>query len=116
MAVRLVLAKHGYHKGILLRLPFPFDIVIIAAPGKPKDLTHNSYRIFCLVTVDNLISILRPHILSVSERKSRSSSFSILSRLFSYLYSCNVFAGFRPRVFGTHWTAFLRSRFSSAWT
>ena len=62
MAVRLVLAKHGYHKGIPLRLPFPFDIVIIAAPGNPKDLTHNSYRIFCLVTVDNLISILRPHI------------------------------------------------------
>ena len=37
-------------QGHPLRLPFPFDIVIIAAPGNPKDLTHNSYRIFCLVT------------------------------------------------------------------
>ena len=46
MAVRLVLAKHGYHNGILLGLPLPFDIIVVAAPGNPKDLTHNCYWVF----------------------------------------------------------------------
>ncbi len=40
----------------------------------------------------------------------------IFFRLFSYLYSCNVFAGFRPRALGTPCTAFFRSHFSSSCT
>ena len=43
-----------------------------------------------------------PHFLSIDCRKSRNSSFSILSLLFSYLYSANVLAGFLPRCFAAY--------------
>ena len=53
------------------------------------------------MTVDNRVFCSRPHFLSVDCRKSRNSSFSIFNRLFSYLYSAIVLAGFLPRCFGT---------------
>ena len=52
------------------------------------------------------------HFLSVSERKSHNSLFSISRRLFSYLRSCKVFAGFLPRAFGIPCTSFFRSLIS----
>ena len=75
-------------------------ISIVAASGYPKELTHNWNGIFGPMTVDDLILKSRPHFLSVSERKSRSNAFSIFNLLFSYLYSCNVLAGFRPLNLG----------------
>ena len=42
MAALLMLAEHCHHRGILLGLPLPFDIIVVAAPGNPKDLTHNA--------------------------------------------------------------------------
>lgn len=50
--------------------------------------------------MDNSVLYPWPHFLSMDCRKSRNSSFSIFSRLFSYLYSANVFAGLRPRCLG----------------
>ena len=52
------------------------------------------------------------HFLSVIERKSRNNSFSIFIRLFSYLFSCSVSAGLRPRRFGTPRISFCLSRCS----
>ena len=62
------------------------------------------------MTINDGILCLWPHFLSVDCRKSRNNSFSIFNRLFSYLYSANVFAGFRPRAFGMPRTSFFRSR------
>lgn len=85
----------------MCRFAQPSYKIIVAAPGYAKKLTHNRYRIFFPVPIDDCILDLRPHFLSVDCRKSRNNSTSILSRLFSYLYSCNVFADLRPRCFGT---------------
>ena len=87
-------------RSIRSRLTKSLYIIVVAASGHTKEPAHNRDLVLCPVTADNLILKLRPHILSVSERKSRNNSFSILSRLFSYLYSCNVLAGLRPRCFG----------------
>lgn len=76
------------------------DKIIISASGYLKEATHDGYRIFISVPVDYRIFCPWSHFLSVECRKSRNSSFSIFSRLFSYLYSASVFAGLRPRVFG----------------
>ena len=77
------------------------DIVIVATSWYLKEPAHLADWIFILVTIDHHIFYACPHFLSVSERKSRNNSTSICNRLFSYLYSCNVFAGFLPRRFGT---------------
>ena len=61
------------------------------------------------MTVDNCIFDFRPHFLSTDCRKSRNNSTSIFNRLFSYLYSCSVFAGLRPRCFG------MEGSFSQLW-
>lgn len=53
-----------------------------------------------MVFKDYLIFYRWLHFLSVSKRKSRINSFSIFNLLFSYLYSCSVFAGLLPRCFG----------------
>lgn len=67
------------------------DESIVAASG---------YGILSFVAVYHCIFYLCPHFFPMDRRKSRSSSFSIFSRLFSYLYSASVFAGFRPRLLG----------------
>ena len=56
---------------------------------------------FLPVAINDLVFDAGLHSFPVSERKSRRSSTSIFSRLFSYLYSCKVFAGLRPRCIGT---------------
>ena len=61
-----------------------------------------------MVAIDNGIFYLWSHILSMDCRKSRNNSFSICNRLFSYLYSDNVFAGLRPRCLGIDNNFFLR--------
>ena len=81
-----------------------------------EKLTHHGYGIFLPVPVDNSVFCPWPHFLSVDCRKSRSNSFSIRNRLFSYLYSDSVFAGLRPRCFGTPWICFLLSRAKSLFT
>ena len=86
--------------------------ILFTAVLHPKEFAHNRYWIFFPVTVDDGVFCLWPHFLSVDCRKSCSNFTSILSRLFSYLYSCSVFAGFLPRNFGAPLAAFLRCRFS----
>ena len=85
---------------VFLRSVQTMDEIIVSTSGYLKEATHNGYRIFVSVTVDYGIFCSWPHFLPVECRKSRNNSFSILSRLFSYLYSASVFAGLRPRVFG----------------
>ena len=85
---------------IFLRSTQTMDEIIVSASGYLKEATHDGYRIFISVPVDHSIFCPWSHFLSVECRKSRNSSFSIFSRLFSYLYSASVFAGLRPRVFG----------------
>ena len=85
---------------VFLRPAQTMDEVIVSASGHLKEAAHNGYRIFVSVPVDHCVFCPWPHFLSVERRKSRNSSFSIFSRLFSYLYSASVFAGLRPRVFG----------------
>ena len=101
---------------IFFRRSLSLHIAVVTASGHAKELAHDRDRILFLVTVDNLVLKFRSHILSVSERKSRSNSTSIFSRLFSYLYSCNVLAGLRPLLFGTPCSSFFRSRFSRSCT
>ena len=54
-----------------------FDIVIVAASRHLKEPAHFADWIFIFVAVDHHIFYACPHFLSVSERKSRISSFSI---------------------------------------
>ena len=86
---------------ILCRKLHSFDIVIVAASRYIEEPTHLSDSIFVFMVIDHHIFYVCSRFLSVSERKSRSNSFSIFKRLFSYLYSGNVFAGLRPRNLGT---------------
>ena len=97
----LPLFRNGFCKGcIFLRSIQSMNEIIVSTSGYLKETTHDGYRIFISVPVDHGIFRPRSHFLSVERRKSRNSSFSIFSRLFSYLYSASVFAGLRPRVFG----------------
>lgn len=85
--------------------------IIVSASWYLKEAAHNGYWIFISVSVDYCVFCPWPHFLPVEYRKSRNNSFSIFSRLFSYLYSASVFAGLRPRVLGRadslsqHWIA-----------
>lgn len=96
-------------------LPDAFKAVVTTS-GYPEEFAHNRYWVFSPVTVNDGVLCLWPHFLSVDCRKSCINFTSILSRLFSYLYSCSVFAGFLPRNFGAPLAAFLRCRFSRLWT
>ena len=57
---------------------------VIAASGHRKESAHDKHRILFPVAVNDSIFCLGSHFLSVDCRKSRSSSFSICSRLFSF--------------------------------
>ena len=84
-----------------------FDKVICVSKQAAKAFketvgdTKNITTIYNPMPVNDIVFYVGFHFLSVSERKSRSSSTSIFNRLFSYLYSCSVFAGLRPRCLGT---------------
>ena len=95
------------------RYIYSLDIVIVSTSWYLKEPAHLADWILILVTIDHPIFYACPHFLSVSERKSRNNSTSIFKRLFSYLYSCNVFAGFLPRCFGMQeLVSFFRSLFN----
>lgn len=104
-------AKHFCQLSILLRPPQTTHEIIVSAPWYLKESAHYGYCILISVSENYLILDSGPHILSTHCRKSRSNSFSIFRRLFSYLYSANVLAGLRPRCFGItapfdqHWIA-----------
>ena len=117
MTVFLTFPDHLGKRQIPCRNLHSFDIVIVTASWNLEESAHLADWIFALVSIDHHIFYACPHFLSVSERKSRKSSFSIFNRLFSYLYSCNVFAGFLPRCLGMCEVAsFLRSLFSNSCT
>lgn len=97
----LPLFRNHFCKGcVFLRPAQTMDKIIVSTSGYLKEAAHNGYRIFVSVPVDHGIFSPWLHFHPVECRKSRNSSFSILSRLFSYLYSASVFADLLPRVFG----------------
>ena len=101
MKAALPLLRDDFRKSrVFLRPAQSMDKLIISASGYLKEAAHNGYWIFVSMPVDHCVFCPWPHFLSMEHRKSRNNSFSILSRLFSYLYSASVFAGLRPRVFG----------------
>ena len=106
----LLFPKQSGQRRVLLGPIHSLHIVIITAPGYPKECAHDGYRICALMTINYLILDLRPHFLPMSVIKSRNSTFSIFRRLFSYLYSCKVLAGFRPLCLGMTCIAFLLQR------
>lgn len=71
--VQLLYTQFFRQSGVLLRLSQAFYIIVVTASGHFKEPAHDSYGILCLMTIDDLIFELRLHILSVSERKSRSN-------------------------------------------
>lgn len=101
---------------VWLRPADSLAIIIITASGYSKKPAHDQHRIFLPVPIYDRILYRCLHLPPVNRRKSRNNSFSIFSRLFSYLYSASVFAGLRPRCFDMPCISFLRSRFSSACT
>ena len=117
MAMLLTLSDLICKRQIPCRNIHSLDIVIIATSWYLKEPAHLADWIFVFVTIDHHIFYACPHFLSVSERKSRNNSFSIFNRLFSYLYSCSVLAGFLTRSLG-RWEAisFFRSLFNSSCT
>ena len=85
---------------ILCRNLHSLCIPIVAAARDAEKAAHFTDAVLLTMTVDYLVFDAGLHSFPVSERKSRSNSTSIFNRLFSYLYSCKVFAGFLPRCFG----------------
>ena len=55
----------------------PLNKIIVSASGYLKEAAHRRNGILIFVSLDDTILHAGPHFLSVSERKSRSSSFSI---------------------------------------
>ena len=62
---------------IFRRLIHSFDVVIVPVSGYFEEPAHFTDRIFFRMTIDHHVFDLCFHFLSVSERKSRISSFSI---------------------------------------
>lgn len=69
---------------IFLRLALTTHKAVATTPGHLKEAAHHGYGIFFPVTVYYCIFYLWPHFLPVDCRKSRSKSFSIFNRLFSF--------------------------------
>ena len=85
---------------ILCRNIHSFYLVVVSAAGHTEETAHLTDTVSRPMAIDYLVFDAGFHSFPVSERKSRRSSTSILSRLFSYLYSCKVLAGLRPLCFG----------------
>ena len=79
----LALADLLSQRQILCRYLHPFNIPIVTAAGDTKEAAHLADAILLPVAVDYLIFDAGLHSFPVSERKSRSNSFSILSRCIS---------------------------------
>ena len=91
VAMLLILSNLLCKRLISCRYIHSFDTVIVAASRYLNESAHLADWIFILVAVGYHIFYACPRFLSMSERKSCNNSFSIFSRLFSYLYSCSVF-------------------------
>ena len=76
---------------VFCRYIHSFDIVIVATSRYVEEPAHFTYAIFILVAIDHHIFYACSHFLSVSERKSRISSFSISN--------CFIFASLRARIY-----------------
>ncbi|MDY3014072.1 MAG: hypothetical protein SOR61_02550, partial [Evtepia sp.] len=100
VAAFLLLCDSFSKSCVLFRLAQTMDKIVVAATGYTKKSAHDGYRIFCLMLIYNMVFDFWSHLPSIDCRKSRNSSFSIFSLLFSYLYSANVLAGFLPRCLG----------------
>ena len=100
-ALSLALPDLLGQRQIFWRYIHSFHIAVIPAAGDAEDAAHFDDAVLFPMPVNDIVFYVGFHFLSVSERKSRSSSTSIFNRLFSYLYSCSVFAGLRPRCLGT---------------
>ena len=70
---------------ILHRLSLSFYKVVVTTLGHTEKFTHDRYRVFVLVTIEDSILHLRPHIFSVDCRKSHKNIFSI----FNFAISCS---------------------------
>ena len=80
-----------------------FDVLVVTTSGNLKNLTQIFYCILCTMPMDDCIFETRLHFLSMDRIKSRSSSFSIFSRLISYACSATMSLGrasFRGLPFG----------------
>ena len=69
---------------VFLRPAQSMDKIIISASGYLKEAAHDGYWIFVSMPMDHCVFCSWPHFLSMERRKSRNSSFSIFSRLFSF--------------------------------
>ena len=67
-----------------------FDIVIVTTSRHLKEPAHFANPIFVLMAIDHHILYTCPHFLSVSERKSRMSSFSISNCLIRASFRANL--------------------------
>jgi hypothetical protein len=74
-------------------------VVVISVAGYPKEFAHDADRIFLTAAIDCFMFCGSFRFLPAARRKSRSNSFSILGRLFSYLHSCNVRPAYAPSYF-----------------
>ncbi len=94
--LRLALPNQRSQRFISVRLVFPLPPIIVTASGYLEKLTHDRYR--PCICFNRLILYGWPYRLPAARRKECNNSFSILIRLFSYLYSCKLSAAFRPCV------------------
>ena len=67
-------------QGILFGLPRVLHIVIVTASGHAEESAHDRYGVCCPVLADHMVFERWSHFLSVSERKSHNSLFSISRR------------------------------------
>ena len=107
----LLFPKQRSQRCVLLGPIHSPHIIIITAPGYPKECAHDGYRICALMTINYLILYLRPHFLPMSIIKSRSSTFSIFRRLFSYLIFLQSPGGFSSSLVGHDLHGFLSLSF-----
>ena len=84
LAFSLALPDLLGQRQIFCRFIYSFHIAVIAAARDAKDMAHFSDAVLSPMPVNDIVFDAGFHFLSVSERKSRSNSFSIFKRLFSF--------------------------------
>ena len=124
-ALGLTLADLLSQRQIPRRYLHSLYIPIVAAAWDAEEAAHFANAVLSPVTVDYLVFDVGLHPFPVSERKSRSNSFSILSRCISYACSATMSradSSFLGRPFGRGiipaaiLLSFLFSRIKSWWT
>ena len=80
----LALTANAFAEDVAASARAGMNAHIVAASGYSEEFAHDCHGIPCPVTIYNMVFYLCPHFLSVKRRKSRSNSFSIFSRLFSF--------------------------------